>query len=100
MLSCKTCVNLLFTLACYVFQEALGIFHETHVTAAKTKCSPSPQPVPALLSVWRLPKSGQNEKSNVNSRLLPLHVAQRLNFSEQNQITLCENSHLGPRVMA
>ena len=39
-------------------------------------------------------QSGWNKKSNVNSRLLLLHVARRLNFEEQNQIMLREKSPL------
>lgn len=95
MLASKTFVNLPFILCCYVFQEAFELFHETHVATVKAKYSHSPQPAPA--GCVEAAHVGANEESIVNSTLLPLHVAQRLNFSGQDQIMLCENSHLGPK---
>lgn len=71
----KTLVNLLFVLPRYVSQEA-EIFHDMHVTTVKKQSVLISLSLP-LPGVWKLPMSGQNEKSSVNSRLPLLHEAQR-----------------------
>lgn len=92
MLASKMFVNLLSCFLVMFFQQALELFHETRGK------------VPSFLLACRrllcgLPESGWSEKPSVNSALLFLRVAQRLHFLELNQIMLCENSHLGPKVI-